>query len=93
MIKQGKIGRLNQKARKKIAILFEAKGINWCEKCGRGFGVAPAHRHNRVWYRRCPELLWSFKQVLALCIPCHQGIEGRREKTEALFMKLRGKED
>lgn len=51
-----------------------------------------AHRHKRVWYRSCPELLSDFNQVLLLCIPCHEEIEYSTEKTESIFMLKRGEE-
>jgi len=85
----GKIGRINIKARKKIAEIARDKDIRYCENCGGTFGLAPAHRHNRVWYRNRFELLWDYQQWVGLCQRCHGEIEGNREKTAAMFKKLR----
>lgn len=88
----GKIGKINIKANRKLKKLFENKNIIRCEVCGSTYMLSFAHRHKRLWYRSCPDLLSSFNQVLLLCIPCHEKIEYDREATESLFMQKRGKE-
>lgn len=88
MIKPGKRTEMNQKARKMIANYCQKINLNYCENCGGNFGLAPAHRHNRRYYRTAQELA-NPKQWLCLCINCHLQIESNREKTKQLFNKLR----
>lgn len=93
MRKVGKIGKININSNRKLKKLFEEKNIVRCEVCGSTYMLSFAHRHKRVWYRSCPDLLSSFNQVLLLCIPCHEKIEYDTEATKELFLKKRGKED
>jgi hypothetical protein len=99
----GKIGRINQKANVEIAKMFAEKDINYCEVCTvlakLGYLKEPclqatsnAHRHGRVWYRKRPELLWDFKQVVKACIPSHTFIDRNSAIREEVFTILRGKE-
>lgn len=98
--KIGKVGRANQFARQKIAEISEMNGIDYCElgistSC-YGQGHAPAHRHERVWYRKHPELLYDIRQWLSACTPCHTRLDDRslttEEESEAIFMRIRGPE-
>lgn len=91
--KIGKIGKLNLKANKKLKELYQKIGITRCELCGTDQWLSFAHRHLRHDYRgkELDEGLASYNQTLLLCVPkCHAEIEGDKEKTEDLFMKLRG---
>lgn len=88
MKKIGRRGELNQQSRKMIAKYCEQHGINSCENCGGTFGLAPAHRQNRIDYHTAQELA-NPKEWIALCAMCHIEIEGNRGKTEALFKRLR----
>jgi hypothetical protein len=88
MLKIGKIGRANQIARRKIAQIAEEKGLDRCEKCGSTFGVAPAHKFPRVYYKGNVELLSDFKQWIALCINCHTVLDDRSKTTEESKNKL-----
>lgn len=81
--------------------MFRTKGIDYCEACEidpdprcKGFALGFAHRHKRIYYKNKnnEDLLGDFKQVALLGQWCHQKIEHDREKTEKLFMKLRGEE-
>jgi len=87
-MKVGKRGKLNQQSRKMIANYCERRNLNYCENCGGTFGLAPAHRKNRIEYRTAEELA-DPKNWIALCIKCHMEIEGNNEKTEELFNRLR----
>jgi hypothetical protein len=80
---------LNQKARKLIADYCERNNIVNCENCGGNFGMAPAHKENRRFYRTVEELA-DPNNWIALCQKCHIEIESNKDKTEALFSKLRG---
>jgi hypothetical protein len=62
------------------------------EGCSHSLYLTPAHRHKRLWYKKRPELLWTFNQVIMACAGCHSKIEAIRELTEQEFMRLRGKE-
>lgn len=89
----GKIGRANKIARQKIAEIAQDMGIVMCEMnlegCRGNFGIAPAHRHKRSWYKGDVDLLSDHSQWVAACQYCHQKSEGDRELTEKLFKKLR----
>lgn len=79
---------MNQKSRKMIADYCERYGINSCENCGGTFGLAPAHKENRINYHTAEEMADPNNWV-ALCLSCHQKIEGNNELTEELFRRLR----
>ena len=83
----------NKEARRRIAEIAEEKNITTCEiqlpGCMRTFGIAPAHRHKRDWYKGDVLLLSLFSQWVAACQPCHDKIEQSRELTEKVFLKLR----
>jgi len=68
-------------------------GIHSCEVrfkgCTHALYLTPAHREKRLFYRKRPELLWTFENVVMCCIPCHQKLEASRELTEEIFNKLR----
>jgi len=69
---------------------FEDRGIVYCEMCGSTWGLTPAHRHKRNWYKgKNKDKLWDFDQVLLLCLECHMGIEYSREATAKEFRRLR----
>ena len=98
MRKIGKIGRRNIEANKKIWLMYFTFDIQSCEvkgaKCMGTWNNQTAHRHTRQWYRAPDrqELLYAYKQCLRICPQCHADIEGKKEVTEQLFMKLRGDE-
>lgn len=91
--KVGKIGSVNLEARKKIAILAEELGLNYCEiglqRCLVTSFLAPAHRHKRAFYKGNVELLADYEQWVAACQNCHNQIEHDKELTERFFNKLR----
>ena len=80
-------------ARKKLKVIYEDRGIRYCEArlpgcCVSNF-LSFAHRQKRIEYYSKPELLGSFEETLLLCIHCHQKIENDKELTEKLFKQLR----
>jgi len=87
-----KWARLRRKHKQKVKEMF--KDVKWCENpaCGSGIFVAPAHRHNIRYYRANPDLFSDYNQVIMLCERCHREIESNNEKTEELFVKIRGSE-
>lgn len=89
----GKVGRRNANANAKLARMWKKLGINACEHCGYTFALTNAHRHKRIWYRAYPELLADYKQVIRLCVTCHEHIEYNAKLTEQLFNALRGAEE
>lgn len=89
MINQiGKRGKLNQQSRKIIAKYCEQRNLNYCENCGGTFGLAPAHRKNRIEYRSVEEMA-DPKNWICLDLRCHMMIESNNEKTKELFNRLR----
>lgn len=89
----GRTTELNSKANRELLKLFKDKNITHCELCGRDNWLSFAHKHKRDWYKGKDEaLLYSFDQVLLLCIPCHDSIEYNRQKTDEVFSQLRGNE-
>ncbi len=101
MIKKlGKIGKINQDARRHIAEISERLGLTSCAlqlipEC-QGEAHAPAHRHPRIWYRPFPEKLWAFEQWIEACTNCHTFLDDRsvtsEEESEEIFMRIRGPE-
>ncbi len=55
---------------------------------GQSF-LTPAHRKNRVEYKRTPELLWDYSQVITACVKCHEWIDAHKDKKEKIFKRLR----
>ena len=88
----GKIGKINTEANKKLKEIFTEKKIYNCELCHSPFFCSFHHRHKRLFYRSCPELLSDFNQVVLLCAKCHDEAERDKEHTKDIFMKLRGEE-
>ena len=100
----GKVGKVNIKANRNIAKMWEERDIQYCEVCsvldsiegGLGWvclqATGNAHRHSRVWYRSRPELLWDFRQVVRACQLSHSYIDSHGEIKEKVFFILRGKE-
>lgn len=89
----GKIGKANIKARKKIAEIAEELNLNYCEArlegCMGTFGIAPAHKHKRVFYKGDWEKLSDYKEWIVACQHCHEMMEKNRELTEKVFRRLR----
>ena len=96
MIKKiGKIGKLNQKANRKLKQLWIEKDIRYCEYptshlCTQGMGLQNAHKHKRVWYRNKPGLLFDYGQVVRVCQRAHDLMETNRRHTLVIFKRLRG---
>jgi len=93
----GKRGKANRESRNKIAEICEAENLCYCEIqftniCMRTFGLAPAHRHKRDYYNGDAEKLADKKQWVIACQACHNEIEVSKEKTEEVFLQLRGEE-
>ena len=90
--------KINQKANREIKKLFEEKKVyGICEvhlsNCLGNMFLTYAHRHKRRWYYDKPdELLWDFKQVILLCVHCHEILEKDKQLTEQIFLQVRGEE-
>ena len=82
----GKIGKINLEANQKIKEIWEREGIDRCEiklpGCLGNWTLQNCHKHKRSWYIDCPELLYSFKEVVRGCQNCHDKIEYDRVLTE-----------
>jgi hypothetical protein len=91
--KIGKQGTINLEANKEIHKMFRNKGIVRCEawfpKCLVDWTLQFAHRHKRIWYKKCPEKLYDFNEVILACQNCHTKLENNKELTEETFKKLR----
>ena len=83
---------MNKEARQMIADKCEELGITECEiklpGCTRTFGIAPAHKQKRIFYRTAEELA-DENEWVAACQHCHSTIEDSRELTGQVFKKLR----
>lgn len=83
---------VNKEANKKLLQLQIDKDIRHCELCST-MAISNAHRHPRVWYRKQDNLLWSYDQVIFICIRCHQKLDDRSKTTEqqkeSIFNRLR----
>lgn len=75
-----------------IAKIAEEKSLDSCEirltGCTKTFGLAPAHKKKRVFYRSAEELA-DYNEWVAACQHCHNQIEDSRELTETTFKRLR----
>jgi len=76
---------------------YKRKKDRYCELNFKGcmgtFGVAPAHKYPREWYRSKPELLSDYHQWIIGCQYCHQILDDRSKTTEEekdeIFNQLR----
>jgi hypothetical protein len=89
----GKITNINILAAKKSRETLAQHEIFKCEVTGDSNPqfLTVAHRFGRIYYRHAPELLWDINHIIYIRQDIHTGIEGNDEKTEKLFIKLRGK--
>ena len=89
-----------EKRRKELKEFYFEKGITSCElrlpptprypeRCWKDNALSFAHKEKRWKYIRRPEELWTFKETVLACIPCHQRIENDRLLTLVVFKKLR----
>ena len=94
-MKIGKVGKNAIQANKDIKKICDEKGIHKCEVGLSGCWVSnelhPAHKHKRIWYRSCPELLSDFSQWILSCPVCHQKLEYDKKLTLETFKRLRPK--
>jgi hypothetical protein len=102
MIKKlGKNGLTNIKSRRIIADIARERNLVRCEigfkGCLGNWLLAPAHRHERSFYKGSVELLSDVRQWVCACQFCHQIIDARTEAskklTEEVFKRLRGNEN
>lgn len=101
MNRVGKVGRANLAANKKIRVIAEKDGLDYCEigrlnmpelkgtECLGSFTLASAHRHKRAWYKGDAELLADKDQWVKACVNCHNGIEFDADLTDEVFNRLR----
>lgn len=92
----GVVMEINKAANEKLKQQFFEAGIDECEvkipgKCWRNNALSFAHKHKRIWYRACPELLSSMSEVILACTPCHQVLEVNEKLTLQVFKRLRPK--
>lgn len=93
----GKIGKINIEARKSIASQCEEMGLERCELrfpfCNGTFGLAPAHKHPREWYRGRGELLSDWHHWIVACQYCHEILDDRsktsKKESDEIFDTLR----
>lgn len=94
-MKIGKVGKNAINANKVIKKICDEKGIHKCEiglsGCWISNELHPAHKHKRIWYRSCPELLSDFNQWILACPVCHEKLEYEKELTLETFKRLRPK--
>lgn len=92
----GKIGKRNIAANQELKAMFAREFVDSCEvrlaDCMGDFGLSFAHRHKRIWYRKKPNLLSDWHQVVLACAHCHQFMEADKELTKYVFDDLRGVE-
>lgn len=89
MIKPGKKTTEWNKARAKLKIEYESKGITTCEARLPGCWYDNALGFAHLYKRDDPRCKHIFEQTLLLCNECHDKQEYDRELTERLFKKLR----
>jgi len=93
MKKIGKVGKANIEARKRIAEISEEFGLSYCEVrlqgCLGTFGLAPAHRHKRIWYKGDVDKLSDYGEWVCACAECHDKMETNKKLTDEVFKRLR----
>jgi len=87
--KAGKKTKAWDKARAKLKLEYQEKGITYCEICSGTFALSFHHRHKRGWYNTRPYLLGEFNQTLLLCGDHHAELEYDKKLTAHWFKKLR----
>ena len=96
MKRVGRRTKINIAANKILKEKYLKLGIERCEirlsGCLPDFALGFAHRHKRVWYYSCPELLSEVKETLLSCPNCHAKIEVDKQLTEEVFQRLRSPE-
>lgn len=95
-MKIGKVGKNAINANKEIKRICDEKLIHSCEiklnsNCWGSNELHPAHKHKRIWYRSCPEMLSDYSQWILSCPYCHEQIEHNRKITLETFKRLRPK--
>ena len=89
----GKVGRANKEARDKIAEIARQHNLTSCEikleGCMGTFGVAPAHKHRRGWYKGDVEKLSDYNEWVVGCNYCHEKIDADQGLLEETFNRLR----
>lgn len=86
--------------RKKLKQEYFERGITKCElnlppipqypeQCWRNTALGFAHKEKRWKYIKRPLDLWTFKETVLSCNPCHMKIEQDRLLTLRIFEKLR----
>lgn len=86
--KIGKIGDINLDARRKIATQCFELGIEYCELnfpgCMHNFGVAPAHKERREFYRAkaFQHLLYDRSHWRVACQWCHSILDDRSKTSK-----------
>lgn len=92
----GIITKRNIVANKKLKKQYEEAGIEQCEigfdGCWRNNALGFVHKHKRIWYRACPDLLYAMSETLLGCTPCHQKLEFDEKLTLETFKRLRPKQ-
>lgn len=93
----GVVGDRNADAVKRLKEQYLEAGIEECEigipgKCWRNNALGFVHKHKRIWYRACPELLYAMSETLLGCTPCHQALEFNEKLTLQFFKRLRPKQ-
>ena len=79
---------MNKKALEKCKTYALAHNEVQCAVCGTTYALSIAHKKKRRFYNSVEELS-NPKEWLVLCYTHHHEIEFSKEKTEALFSRLR----
>lgn len=81
------------KRKENLKFEYSAKGIKTCEIklpiCMYNNFLAFAHKEKRWKYIKRPKDLWTFKETILACQPCHDILEPNKNLTDAYFKKLR----
>jgi predicted restriction endonuclease len=89
----GKRMEANKIAREEIARICEEFLLERCELCGGTYGIAPAHKERRDYYRGDWRALSDYKNWICLCVICHERMDNRAKTTveqkNEIFKRLR----
>lgn len=89
MIKKGRKGKANDKNVAKLRKLFDALGINYCERCSSTIGLTFAHRFTRQFVKTQEEM----ETVARICLVCHIAIEGKPDMKEIIDGLIETRDD
>lgn len=97
-MKKTRLNRIGAKGRENLKYKTLVKELDLPNRCEVGLSgckgslfLTIAHRHKRSHYKTAEELA-DPKQIVVMCVVCHDFLEHKRDLNKMVFDKLRGDE-